>query len=548
MTMLFVSDESLHGKELIRDGRLARIFRGKFGGTGEDVIVHEMSFMGFQSADLFQFLQVLLTLSVNRYRGFLPILGWTCDVASFSVVYRAENGIRPVEVEKLDDDGALRVKRCVSECLFVLHSLNLAHLRVKLSSVFVNNAGEFFFGCVSPRGVVDIEEEDAMLPFYEQPNWSRDLYMFGLLMVELQTKQSQHAILEQIWRFEHPVTDNEIASELLHFNIDERPKAEHLVQAFGGELQTAELVPLDVVQHFVLEDTSVFSLIVRGYLAAEHKEFEHAMEIYKSISENVIAANNLAKFTLVFDKSEATIRQATEMFARDGDKGYAIAQFNAGYAYVRGVGIEQNTELGRDYIRKAADQGYIEAMCVFAMEARLFDLTISAHYLRWAARKTEPKAIHMYGLACEQNIGYPKDTAIDYFRMGTECGYMKPMNNLATRCGDIHMANTLWRRAAEMGSEHGAYNLAVSYKLGRGIEQDDVQAARWMKMASDLQYSPAMFDYAIMLRDGIGCEKDEEAAEKLCELAGTKKLRDFTMRDQLMRVTEENIATAPKGE
>ena len=209
---------------------------------------------------------------------------------------------------------------------------------------------------------------------------------------------------------------------------------------------------------------------------------------------------------------------------------------------------EQNTELGRAYIRKAADQGYIEAMCVFAMEARLFDLTISAHYLRWAARKTEPKAIHMYGLACEQNIGYPKDTAIDYFRMGTECGYMKPMNNLATRCGDIHMANTLWRRAAEMGSEHGAYNLAVSYKLGRGIEQDDVQAARWMKMASDLQYSPAMFDYAIMLRDGIGCEKDEEAAEKLCELAGTKKLRDFTMRDQLMRVTEENIATAPKGE
>ena len=546
MTMNYISEETLQNKELLLDGKLARIFKCKISGTEHDVIVHQMSFMGFQSAELYRFLQVLLTLSLNRYPQFLPILGWTCNIDSFSVIYQAENGIRPIAPESLTPETILAVKKGVSESLFILHSLNLAHLRVKLSSIFVNDANELFLGCVTPHAVVDLETEDAFLPFFEQPDWSRDIFMFGLLMVEMQTKQSQAEILEKIWQFKEPVTDDEVALMCLHFDIEQRPKADALVRTFGGEPIEAESAPMELVEQFVLHDDSVYSILMRGYLMSEHKEIDAAVKLYETVSDNVIAGNNLAKFMAVFDQSPESLSKVAQLFARDGDKGYAIAQFNAGYAYLRGVGVAQNVEKGREYIRMAADQGHIEAMCVMAMEARTFDLTQSAFYLRWAARKTEPKAIHMYGLACEQNIGFPEDNEIDYFRMGTECGYMKPMNNLATRCGDIDLANRLWRRAAEMGSEHGAYNLAVSYRLGRGIEQNDVEAARWMKMASDHKYSPAMFDYAIMLRDGIGCEKDEEAAEKLCEEAGKQKLRDFTMRDRYMRMAEDNIATAPK--
>ena len=48
---------------------------------------------------------------------------------------------------------------------------------------------------------------------------------------------------------------------------------------------------------------------------------------------------------------------------RDADSGDSIAQNNYGYALIEGIdGVEENDELGMEYIRKAANQGQVNAM------------------------------------------------------------------------------------------------------------------------------------------------------------------------------------------
>jgi TPR repeat protein len=157
----------------------------------------------------------------------------------------------------------------------------------------------------------------------------------------------------------------------------------------------------------------------------------------------------------------------------------------------------------------------------------------------------------MYGLALEHDIGFKGESAVDYFRVGAAIGYVQSLNNLATRIDDMEYTNRLWRRSAEMGLRHACYNLAVSYGVGRGIEKDDQQAAFWMKRAADQLYVPAMFDFAMMLRDGVGVDKDEAAAIELCTRASRKKIGEFVYlqksQEQINRILQHCQHRSPSA-
>ena len=47
---------------------------------------------------------------------------------------------------------------------------------------------------------------------------------------------------------------------------------------------------------------------------------------------------------------------------------------------------------------------------------------------------------------------------------------------------DFPKAAGYFRRAAELGYPDAAYALALCYRQGRGVPQDDAMAARWMKL------------------------------------------------------------------
>jgi TPR repeat protein len=131
----------------------------------------------------------------------------------------------------------------------------------------------------------------------------------------------------------------------------------------------------------------------------------------------------------------------------------------------------------------------------------------------------------MYGLAIIHKIGLKGDEGVAYYRVGAALGDLRSMNNLGIWIGDWDASNRLWRKAAERGIVQSAFNLAVSYTIGRGTQKNEREAARWMKLAADQHYTNAMFNFAIMLRDGIGVDKDLAAAEELCIKAAENQLK-----------------------
>ena len=54
----------------------------------------------------------------------------------------------------------------------------------------------------------------------------------------------------------------------------------------------------------------------------------------------------------------------------------------------------------------------------------------------------------------------------------------------AVRLRDFEKAVGLWRKAARRGSPRAQYRLGVSYRSGRGVEQDNVKAAFWFSKAA----------------------------------------------------------------
>jgi hypothetical protein len=64
--------------------------------------------------------------------------------------------------------------------------------------------------------------------------------------------------------------------------------------------------------------------------------------------------------------------------------------------------------------------------------------------------------------------------------------------------------------------------IAQLHREGLSVKQDDAEAARWMKLAADRGYLPAIFALGVMTLDGAGVPKNVEAARLLFEKAAEK--------------------------
>jgi TPR repeat protein len=78
---------------------------------------------------------------------------------------------------------------------------------------------------------------------------------------------------------------------------------------------------------------------------------------------------------------------------------------------------------------------------------------------------------------------------------------------VAYRGGDYAEALARWRPLAEAGMAEAQFNLGLMYRLGKGLEQDDVQAANWYRGAADQGIAGAQFNLGDMYEKGLGVEQ-----------------------------------------
>ena len=79
------------------------------------------------------------------------------------------------------------------------------------------------------------------------------------------------------------------------------------------------------------------------------------------------------------------------------------------------------------------------------------------------------------------------------------------------------------KKAAEGGSLHGMYVLALAYQHGRGTEQDHKAAFHWYEKAAVAGYAPAQSNLACLYGRGDGVEQDQEIAMQWLHKAAEQK-------------------------
>ena len=88
----------------------------------------------------------------------------------------------------------------------------------------------------------------------------------------------------------------------------------------------------------------------------------------------------------------------------------------------------------------------------------------------------------------------------------TNIGFAKPLSDSSDDAGDDDQSISvqLTRKQAEKGNSTAQYNLGVMYSIGKGVDQDPRQAAKWFRKAADNGLVDAQYNFGLMLALGQG--------------------------------------------
>ena len=197
-----------------------------------------------------------------------------------------------------------------------------------------------------------------------------------------------------------------------------------------------------------------------------------ATEANHAPAQNVLGTIHLTGWGIDQSSSES----AREYFEQAADHQYPPAQNNLAVLYWNGWGVERNMVRAEELFRSASSLGYAPAQSNvgLVLKARGGDT--------WGGTE----AIEMFRAAQEKYFG---PAAFNYATYYLEGKAVERDYNVAARSLMI---------AAKAGDPWAQYNLGQMAALGIGIEQDFVDAYRWLKLSEIAGVSYAQGQVAVI--------------------------------------------------
>ena len=172
--------------------------------------------------------------------------------------------------------------------------------------------------------------------------------------------------------------------------------------------------------------------------------------------------------TQEFDKAVPILKQAAEL-------GNAESQYNLGYCYQAGIGVEQNSEKAIEWYSKSAEQGWNDSLYAMMM----------AYGSGNGVQQDFNKAFS-FALKCAENgDGTCMFNVINCYKegMGTEKDIDK-MLEWAIRLGKLQNPENLQKSGYITSSR---LNLAYIYRDGTDVEQDNFISYQWFLIFNEFK-------------------------------------------------------------
>jgi clan AA aspartic protease (TIGR02281 family) len=208
------------------------------------------------------------------------------------------------------------------------------------------------------------------------------------------------------------------------------------------------------------------------------------------------------------------------------DQNYAKAQYNLGFMYDKGQGIQQDYASAMSWYRKASNQGYAPAQYSLGLmyangQGGRPDYTAAVSWYRKAANQGYAAAQYSLGFMYDKGQGVPQDYA---------------------------SAVSWYRKAADQGDGNAQLNLGFLYTTGQGVPQDYASAVSWYRKAADQGDASAQYNLGLMYANGQGAPQDDVSAHMWFNLLAARGSKDATKnRDVLAaRMHPAQIAEAQK--
>ncbi len=105
-----------------------------------------------------------------------------------------------------------------------------------------------------------------------------------------------------------------------------------------------------------------------------------------------------------------------------------------------------------------------------------------------------------------------------------------------------------YRLAAEQGAAEAQNSLGFMYDTGRGVQQDDVEAVKWYRLAAEQGNAAGRYSLGAMYANGRGVPQDYVKAHMWFNLAAAQgDTAASSKRDEIAkRMTPEQVAEAQR--
>jgi len=216
-------------------------------------------------------------------------------------------------------------------------------------------------------------------------------------------------------------------------------------------------------------------------------------------------------------------RQALEIALPIAERDDPQAQYIAGLLLYSGHdGVERNKETGLEWLRKAADNGYMEAQFKVG---EIYAPLLGAFSETPPTQDDYAQAAKWYLLAAEQGHKEAQSRLAGFYAV-TNRGVDQ----------DFTQAFKWYKAASEQGDDLSRFRVAEMYRDGRGIAQDTAQAFNIFselatKKAKGVAYENALYALAQAYEKGQGVAQDYEEAIKLYkEVIEKEKANSLALR------------------